>query len=118
MASSSSPPSSGKLEYYYILCIFSFIFVVLLIISFIAMGCCTWFQRQFLSMRRLLNEEEEAALECVICLSTFNEGDEVRQLLSCKHLFHASCIDLWLNTHDNCPICHGIVILHSMNMLP
>ncbi|PKU85668.1 RING-H2 finger protein ATL8 [Dendrobium catenatum] len=143
MASLSSPPSTGKLNYYYILCIFSFIFIVLLIISFIAMGCCTWFQRQFLSMRRLLNrnhndlemhhwistfkyhkearvggEEEGAALECVICLSTFNEGDEVSQLLSCKHLFHASCIDLWLNTHNNCPICRGIVILHSMNMFP
>ncbi|KAH0463618.1 hypothetical protein IEQ34_008200 [Dendrobium chrysotoxum] len=140
MASSSSPPSNGKLGYYYMLFGFTLVFIVLLIISFIAMSCCTWFQRQFLSVRRLLNhkhdlkmqcwiptfkyhneagvggEEEEAAPECVICLSPFDEGEDVRQLSSCRHLFHATCIDLWLNVHSNCLMCRGIVLLHSVNM--
>ncbi|PKU85687.1 RING-H2 finger protein ATL1 [Dendrobium catenatum] len=141
MTSSSSPPSNDKLNYYYILFGFTLIFIVLLIISSIAMGCCIWFQRQFLSMRRLLNhkhndlemqrrnpkfkyhkeagvegEEEEAAPECVICLSPFDEVEEVRRLSSCQHLFHATCIDMWLNMHGNCPICRGTVLLHSVNM--
>ncbi|PKU62578.1 RING-H2 finger protein ATL2 [Dendrobium catenatum] len=61
-------------------------------------------------------EEKKDALECMICLSPFEEGEEVKQLPLCRHLFHASCIDLWINKHNNCPICHDIVILHSMNM--
>ncbi|KAL0920768.1 hypothetical protein M5K25_009935 [Dendrobium thyrsiflorum] len=104
MATSSSPPSNGKLDYY-TLFRFTFVCIVLLIISSIAMCCFTWFQRQFLLVFRWLNrkhndlemsrwiptfkyhkeagvgrEEEEAALECVICLSPFNEGEEVKQL--------------------------------------
>ncbi|KAH0463661.1 hypothetical protein IEQ34_008243 [Dendrobium chrysotoxum] len=47
--------------------------------------------------------------KCVICLSQFGEGEEIRQLLSCRHLFH-------LNTHSNHSICHDIVLLHSVNM--
>ncbi|PKU85690.1 RING-H2 finger protein ATL80 [Dendrobium catenatum] len=138
MTSSSSPPSNDKLNQYYLIFGFTLIFIVLLIISAVAMNCCTWFQRQFILMRRLLirkhnglemqrwiptfkyhkkeEEEEEAAPECVICLYTFDEEEEVRQLPSCRHLFHAACIDLWLNTHNNCPICRGIIVLHSMNM--
>ncbi|KAH0463708.1 hypothetical protein IEQ34_008290 [Dendrobium chrysotoxum] len=57
MASSSSPPSNGKLDYYYMLFGFTLVFIVLFIISSIAMGCCTWFQRQYLSVRRLLNHK-------------------------------------------------------------
>ncbi|KAH0463662.1 hypothetical protein IEQ34_008244 [Dendrobium chrysotoxum] len=140
MASSSSPPSTSKskIDYYYMLFGFTFIFIVLFVISSIAMGCCTWFRRQFLSVRGLLSrerndlemqrwiptlkyhkkeagvggEEEEMTLECVICLSPFDEGEEIMQLPLCRHLFHIACIDLWLNTHNNCPICRSIVLLH------
>lgn len=43
--------------------------------------------------------------ECAVCLSVFEEGEEVRQLPICKHSFHAPCIDMWLYSHMNCPIC-------------
>lgn len=49
--------------------------------------------------------------ECPVCLSEFNDGEEVRQLMSCKHFFHAPCIDLWLHSHSNCPICRASVPL-------
>ena len=32
---------------------------------------------------------------CVICLSDFTSGVEVRRL-ACLHLFHTSCVDVWL----------------------
>ncbi|KAI0514256.1 hypothetical protein KFK09_010291 [Dendrobium nobile] len=107
MSSSSSSPTNGKLNYYYLLIGFTLVFIVLLIISAITMGCCTWFRYQILSMRRLLirghnnlemrrwiptfkyhkkeagvgEEEEKAASECVICLSPFDEGEEIINLI-------------------------------------
>ncbi|KAL2338767.1 hypothetical protein Fmac_013213 [Flemingia macrophylla] len=43
--------------------------------------------------------------ECPVCLSAFEEGEEVRKLPQCKHSFHAACIDMWLYSHVDCPIC-------------
>ncbi|KAJ8766678.1 hypothetical protein K2173_004502 [Erythroxylum novogranatense] len=47
--------------------------------------------------------------ECAICLSAFEDGEEVRQLPRCKHSFHAACIDMWLYSHSDCPICRAYV---------
>nr|KYP57859.1 RING-H2 finger protein ATL5F [Cajanus cajan] len=43
--------------------------------------------------------------ECPVCLSGFEEGEDVRKLPQCKHSFHAACIDMWLYSHLDCPIC-------------
>ncbi|MED6173977.1 hypothetical protein PIB30_064683 [Stylosanthes scabra] len=43
--------------------------------------------------------------ECAVCLSVFEEGEEVRKLPRCKHSFHALCIDMWLYSHFDCPVC-------------
>ncbi|GMI96508.1 hypothetical protein HRI_003320100 [Hibiscus trionum] len=53
--------------------------------------------------------------ECPVCLSVFADGEEVKQLNGCKHSFHAICIDLWLNNHDNCPICRANVAIKRPN---
>uniref|UniRef100_A0A7C9DXA5 RING-type domain-containing protein n=1 Tax=Opuntia streptacantha TaxID=393608 RepID=A0A7C9DXA5_OPUST len=50
--------------------------------------------------------------ECVVCLSMFEEGEEVRELPRCKHSFHASCIDKWLYSHFDCPLCRAPVANH------
>ncbi|KAJ4841004.1 hypothetical protein Tsubulata_018699 [Turnera subulata] len=47
--------------------------------------------------------------ECPVCLSVFADGEEVKQLSGCKHSFHASCIDMWLTSHNNCPVCRASV---------
>ncbi|KAI4356456.1 hypothetical protein L6164_000478 [Bauhinia variegata] len=52
---------------------------------------------------------KEIGSECPVCLSVFADGEEVRQLSACKHSFHASCIDLWLENNSNCPICRAAV---------
>lgn len=48
--------------------------------------------------------------ECVVCLSVFEEGEEVKQLPKCKHVFHAPCIDMWLYSHLDCPLCRTPVV--------
>ncbi|XP_004145311.1 RING-H2 finger protein ATL63 [Cucumis sativus] len=51
-----------------------------------------------------------AAMECVICLSEFEERELGRRLPKCRHGFHLECIDMWLNSHANCPVCREPVI--------
>ncbi|KAK6805481.1 hypothetical protein RDI58_003266 [Solanum bulbocastanum] len=49
--------------------------------------------------------------ECCVCLSEFEEDETLRILPKCNHAFHIPCIDTWLRSHTNCPMCRaGIVI--------
>ncbi|KAM5559661.1 RING-H2 finger protein ATL5 [Rosa sericea] len=45
--------------------------------------------------------------ECVICLGELEDGDMVRLLPNCKHVFHNPCIDKWFLAHTNCPVCRA-----------
>ncbi|KAH7549865.1 hypothetical protein ACOSP7_025160 [Xanthoceras sorbifolium] len=49
-------------------------------------------------------------LECVVCLSVFEDSDVCRCLPKCGHSFHVECIDMWLHSHTNCPICRAPVV--------
>ncbi|KAL6876356.1 hypothetical protein ACP4OV_012928 [Aristida adscensionis] len=44
---------------------------------------------------------------CAVCLDELRDGALVRMLLSCKHYFHADCVDVWLLSHATCPVCRG-----------
>ncbi|KAJ0229240.1 hypothetical protein HA466_0318020 [Hirschfeldia incana] len=57
----------------------------------------------------------EEGVECVVCLSELDEGDKAKLLPSCKHWFHAHCIDAWLDSHATCPICRTRVRLFQTN---
>ncbi|KAK6150462.1 hypothetical protein DH2020_015394 [Rehmannia glutinosa] len=49
-------------------------------------------------------------LECRVCLSLFEEGDEIRKL-KCKHTFHKWCVDTWLQQESaTCPLCRRAVL--------
>jgi hypothetical protein len=43
--------------------------------------------------------------QCAICLAMVRDGETVRLLPACGHLFHVECIDLWLRSHATCPLC-------------
>ncbi|KAI5304956.1 hypothetical protein KEM56_005620 [Ascosphaera pollenicola] len=44
--------------------------------------------------------------QCLVCLSEYEPGEEIRRLPKCKHMFHQPCIDQWLTTGRNtCPMC-------------
>lgn len=46
---------------------------------------------------------------CAICLCEFEDGEELRTLPDCSHSFHATCIDMWLYSHWNCPMCRSAI---------
>ena len=33
---------------------------------------------------------------CVVCISEFEAGEDIRTLLPCNHDFHQACVDRWL----------------------
>lgn len=43
-------------------------------------------------------------ISCPICLAEY-EGGESFRTLPCAHSFHAACIDTWLVTRNDCPLC-------------
>ncbi|KAL1965513.1 hypothetical protein VTN77DRAFT_5596 [Rasamsonia byssochlamydoides] len=52
--------------------------------------------------REMLGPEGKA--ECSICMESVELGTEVT-VLPCKHWFHFTCIEMWLNQHNTCPHC-------------
>ncbi|KAL6838647.1 hypothetical protein ACP4OV_031361 [Aristida adscensionis] len=48
-----------------------------------------------------------APAECAVCLSALDEGQTVRQLPGCSHVFHQECIAVWLASCASCPFCRG-----------
>ncbi|KAJ4781995.1 RING/U-box superfamily protein [Rhynchospora pubera] len=55
------------------------------------------------------NGNDAGGLRCAVCIATVHDGDLVRQLLMCKHVFHTQCIDTWLPAHSTCPMCRADV---------
>jgi Ring finger domain len=47
--------------------------------------------------------------ECTICITELEDGDMVRTLPKCNHVFHRDCIDRWLYISGTCPICRTAV---------
>lgn len=45
--------------------------------------------------------------ECSVCLGAVREGEVVRRLPACKHVYHVECIDRWLAAHRTCPLCRS-----------
>ncbi|NWU85918.1 PJA2 ligase, partial [Onychorhynchus coronatus] len=45
---------------------------------------------------------------CTICWSEYVRGDYVAEL-PCHHLFHKSCVALWLQRSGTCPVCRHVL---------
>jgi hypothetical protein len=63
--------------------------------------------------------DEDDCITCAVCLGDFEEGEDLRTMPSCMHSFHVPCIDMWLISHFNCPVCRADatpspVVSHSL----
>ncbi|CAN6319292.1 unnamed protein product [Urochloa humidicola] len=47
--------------------------------------------------------------DCPVCLEPFGDDDGVRVVPACGHLYHAPCIDRWLDMRNSCPVCRCAV---------
>lgn len=48
--------------------------------------------------------------DCAVCLSEFEDDETLRLLPKCNHAFHLPCIDTWLRSHTNCPMCRAPIV--------
>ncbi|KAH0933797.1 hypothetical protein HID58_010914 [Brassica napus] len=53
--------------------------------------------------------------DCSVCLSEFQEEERLRLLPKCSHAFHVPCIDTWLKSHSNCPLCRAEISVTVAN---
>ncbi|XWS66789.1 hypothetical protein CRYUN_Cryun05aG0231000 [Craigia yunnanensis] len=61
--------------------------------------------------REKVKEFRTDQTECVVCLGELEEGDTVRLLPNCRHVFHVPCIDNWFLAHSSCPVCRTPVVV-------
>ncbi|KAE9609060.1 hypothetical protein Lal_00020333 [Lupinus albus] len=52
-------------------------------------------------------------LACAVCLDEFKDADTLRLIPTCSHVFHPSCIDVWLESHSTCPVCRANLVPKS-----
>ncbi|GBO14073.1 hypothetical protein AVEN_15306-1 [Araneus ventricosus] len=50
--------------------------------------------------------DTSTAFVCPICLGASVRQDQIKRL-RCSHVFHQSCIDMWLNNRRSCPLCRA-----------
>ncbi|XP_060216396.1 RING-H2 finger protein ATL1-like [Lycium barbarum] len=52
--------------------------------------------------------------DCVVCLGEFQDGEWLKHLPYCSHIFHVACIDTWFQIHSSCPLCRSNVVSVKM----
>ncbi|XP_022872981.1 RING-H2 finger protein ATL1-like [Olea europaea var. sylvestris] len=55
------------------------------------------------------NAENGIPSKCVVCLNEFQEHDILKLLPKCNHVFHLDCVDIWLQSNANCPLCRSAI---------
>lgn len=54
--------------------------------------------------------------DCSVCLTEFEDDESLRLLPKCNHAFHVPCIDTWLRSHKNCPLCRAPIVKELVNV--
>ncbi|KAK1297968.1 RING-H2 finger protein ATL51 [Acorus calamus] len=114
-----SPPASDLMPYYY--GVFGIVCAAILLIAYNIATIDGALVTDASPGSSAYHKEEstrthESDSECSVCLSVFVDGEDVRQLPECKHSFHAPCIDMWLYSHSNCPLCRASITTTSSSV--
>ena len=48
----------------------------------------------------------------------FQENEALRILSKCSNAFHINCIDVWLRSHANCPLCRANIMYLENPFVP
>ena len=62
-------------------------------------------------LRKILGTIAKEEANCGICLSEYENGEEIKSLPMCLHHFHKECIDKWLSINKICPVCREEITL-------
>lgn len=49
--------------------------------------------------------ESDIEDNCSICQDIMRNGETIRHITACNHMFHRSCIDTWFVRNVRCPVC-------------
>ncbi|XP_047948472.1 RING-H2 finger protein ATL16-like isoform X2 [Salvia hispanica] len=63
-------------------------------------------------------QNDAKSYECAVCLNEFQQGEKLRQIPNCCHVFHIDCIDIWLQNNANCPLCRTSISARPEILLP
>jgi len=47
---------------------------------------------------------------CSVCIEQFEDGDVIKAMPTCQHVFHKDCIVEWLAQHSTCPNCRASLL--------
>ncbi|XP_039134613.1 RING-H2 finger protein ATL73-like [Dioscorea cayenensis subsp. rotundata] len=56
--------------------------------------------------------------DCPVCLGELEEGEPIKVLPDCHHIFHVLCIDTWLAFHSTCPFCRCEITMSDSLVVP
>jgi len=71
-------------------------------------------REQIRTTTRLLSQSGDSETPCAICQDLVRDGDIVRNLNGCNHVFHVDCIDTWFQRSSLCPTCrHNIIAVST-----
>ncbi|XP_021804540.1 RING-H2 finger protein ATL8-like [Prunus avium] len=117
------PPEAVVLESDFVVILAALLCAVICVIGLLAVARCAWLRRgsgaggALQSLPKFTygiggaEPPPKLASECAICLGEFAEGDEIRVLPQCGHVFHVGCVDMWLGSHSSCPSCRQILVV-------
>ncbi|XP_051126464.1 RING-H2 finger protein ATL3-like [Andrographis paniculata] len=135
----SSPNINNRIDSDFVVILASLLCAVICVLGLVAVARCAWIRRfsdgrdgeghqttsaaaankgvkkkVLKSLPRLTygadsELQAEDLTECAICLADFADGEQVRVLPQCGHVFHVTCIDTWLGSHSSCPSCRQLL---------
>ncbi|KFK41655.1 hypothetical protein AALP_AA2G155700 [Arabis alpina] len=71
-------------------------------------------ERDNYSVDEEFQDREQEEVDHPIWFIRTTDDESLRLLPKCNHAFHISCIDTWLRSHTNCPLCRAGIAMISV----